>query len=225
MHRDPHGYSPLLLTVPLVVALVSGCAIGVTHHYHDSIADLQATGAGVLAVAVQDARPYVVSGNKAPSFVGLSRGGYGNPFNVNTETGRPLAADIADSVCQSLQRKGFGCSVLETQPKDTTDDAAMRTRAVEAANRRNATRVLFLVLNEWKSDTYQNTALLYDVVLVVLKPDGSTAATEHIQGRDNLGGSFWNPPGHSSQAVPIAFKAKIEQLLNSPKIVESMRSP
>jgi hypothetical protein len=224
MRRDSHCHLPLLLAAPLVVALVSGCAIGVTHRYHDGIADLQATSGGVLAVAVQDARPYVVSGDKTPSFVGLSRGGYGNPFNVNTETGRPLAADIADSVCQSLQRKGFGCSVLETQPKDMTDDASMRARAVEAVSRSHATLVLFLVLNEWKSDTYQNTALLYDVVLLVLRPDGSIAATERIQGRDDLGGSPWNPPAYSRQAVPIAFKAKIEQLLNSPKIVESMRS-
>ena len=95
---------------------------------------------------------------------------------------------------------------------------------MEAVSRSHATLVLFLVLNEWKSDTYQNTALLYDVVLLVLRPDGSIAATERIQGRDDLGGSPWNPPAYSRQAVPIAFKAKIERLPNSPKIVESMRS-
>jgi hypothetical protein len=66
---------------------------------------------------------------------------------------------------------------------------------------------------------------LYDVVLLVLRPDGSTDATERIQGRDDLGGNPWNPPAHSRQAVPMAFKAKIEQLLNSPTIVESLRSP
>ena len=224
MHRDPHRNLPLLLTVPLVVSLAGGCAVGVTHRYHDSIADLQATGAGVLVVAVQDARSYVVNGEKAPSFVGLSRGGYGNPFDVTTETGRPLATDMAESMCRSLQRKGYGCSVLDTQLKATKSGTVLRAHAVEAARQRKAARVLFLVLNEWKSDTYQNTALLYDVVLMVLKSDGSTAATGEIRGRDNLGGSFVDPPGHSSQAVPIAFKAKLEQLLNSPKIVESMRS-
>ena len=224
MHRSPQGYLPLLL-VPLVVALAGGCAVGVTHRYHDSIADLKATGAGVLIVAVQDARSYVVNGDKAPNFVGLSRGGYGNPFDVTTESGRPLASDMAESMCQSLQRKGYGCSVLDTQLKATKSGTVLRAQAVEAAKQRKATLVLFLVLNEWKSDTYQNTALHYDVALTVLKPDGSTAATGQLHGRDNLGGSVMNPPGHSTQAVPIAYKSKIEELLNAPKIVETMRSP
>jgi hypothetical protein len=218
MTREPDGCWPLLLAVPFVVALISGCT---AHRYQDGTAELKATGGGVLAVAVQDARPYVVSGNKAPSFVGLSRGGFGNPFDIKTESGRPLAADIADSVCQSLQRKGFACSTIETQP-NAAEDAAMRARAVEAGGRRNATRVLLLVLNEWKSDTYVNTALHYDVVLTVLKADGGALATERVHGSDDLGGNFWNPRSHAQEAVATAFKAKIEQLLNAPKIVESM---
>jgi hypothetical protein len=206
----------------ILLPLISGCAVGVTHRYHDSIADVQATGTGSLAVVVQDARPYVVTGNKTPNFVGLSRDGHGIPFDVSTESGRPLADDIGASVCQSLRQKGFSCTMLETQPKAMIDDTAMKTRAVEAARRANAVCVLLLFLNEWKSDTYLNVALIYDVVLVALKADGSTATTERIQGRDNLGGDIWSPPGYSTRVVSIAFKGKLERLLNAPKIGESL---
>ncbi|MCS6997626.1 MAG: hypothetical protein NZ533_11920 [Casimicrobiaceae bacterium] len=213
-----------LLVLPFIVATVSGCAIGVKHQYHNVVPDLKTTGGGTVAVAVQDSRPYVVNANKAASFVGLQRGGFGNPFDVHTESSRPLAADIADSVCESFRRKDFACNVIETQPKAAPDDVDKRTLAVEIANRVKINHVLLFILNEWKSDTFQNTALLYDVVVTVLKPDGTITATERIQGRDNLGGSAWNPPAHARQAVPLAFKGKIEQLLNASRVLESFRT-
>lgn len=43
-------------------------------------------------------------------------------------------------------------------------------------------------------------------------------AEKQIQGKDNLGGSAINPPGHAKTAVPAAFTQKLETLLNSPEI-------
>jgi hypothetical protein len=43
----------------------------------------------VLAVAVHDERSEVASGDKNPAFVGLLRGGYGNPMDVRTASGAP----------------------------------------------------------------------------------------------------------------------------------------
>jgi hypothetical protein len=39
-----------------------------------------------------------------------------------------------------------------------------------------------------------------------------------IKGSDDLKGSFWDPPAHAKEAVPIAFREKIEKLLNSTEI-------
>jgi hypothetical protein len=32
-----------------------------------------------------------------------------------------------------------------------------------------------------------------------------------------------NPPQHAKEAVPVAFKAKIEKILNSPEIESALR--
>lgn len=47
---------------------------------------LNRAGSGSVAIAVLDQRPYVRSGEKDPSFVGIMRGGYGNPFSLYTST-------------------------------------------------------------------------------------------------------------------------------------------
>ena len=84
-------------------------------------------------------------------------------------------------------------------------------------------RALLITLNEWKSDTFMNTALIYDVTARVLDRSGRTLADSKISGRDDLSGSGLNPPAHAKSAVPVAFRAKFEQLLNDPKIAAALR--
>jgi len=74
----------------------------------------------------------------------------------------------------------------------------------------DAHRSLLLVLREWKTDTYLNTALIYDVSLTVLDDSGKSIVEKTINGRDDLGGSFWNPPAHAKKEVPQAFKKKLK---------------
>ncbi|WP_313055867.1 hypothetical protein [Pseudomonas lopnurensis] len=78
--------------------------------------------------------------------------------------------------------------------------------------------MLLLNFTEWKADTYNNTALLYDVKAYVCDAQGQVIAEGVITGRDNLGGSAFNPPGHAKSAVPQAFKRKLEELLNSDQV-------
>ena len=214
----------LNLTGLFVLAVLSGCAVGVTHRYHDTIADLSVRPGAVTAVAitVRDSRTYVLDGDKPPSFVGLSRGGYGNPFDVSTESGAPLADDIARTICKSLEHGGFGCTVLTGSGATATDEAGLRTLAGDAARLFDAKRLLVLVLTEWKADTYQNTSLIYDATLTVYGTDGNLLARATIHGDDNLGGDVWNPPEHSRQVVPAAYKEKLERLLNNPDIAKAL---
>jgi hypothetical protein len=73
-------------------------------------------------------------------------------------------------------------------------------------------------------DTYQNTALIYDVRLSVLDATGKVIAEGAKQGRDDLGGSFMNPPAHAKTAVPVAFRRIFEGLLNDPKVIAALRT-
>jgi hypothetical protein len=84
-------------------------------------------------------------------------------------------------------------------------------------------RNLLLVLTQWKSDTFMNTSLHYNAKLSVLDSGRRELASKTILGRDNLGGSAWDPQSHARKAVPIAFAEKLEELLSDPSVVRALR--
>lgn len=205
-----------LLKVALVSVFfglfLSGCAVGNKHNYHEAIVNIEVAQGLSIAVAAQDQRPYVLSGSKAPNFVGLQRGGFGNPFDVTTQSRSPLADDIAASVARSLLEGGAQASAVSLASSLSQD------QAITALRSSGADRLLLLRFTEWKADTFNNTALLYDLKAYAYDAQGRVIAESEISGRDNLGGSAFNPPGHARSAVPQAFKRKLEALLNSDQI-------
>jgi len=206
----------VLLAAPL---LLGACAIGNKHAYHDVVASVPAGGTGQIAVATHDQRSYVLAGKKAPDFVGLSRGGYGNPFDVTTEGGRPLAEAMTQAIANSLKQKGFQSIPVVVAAADS-EGVAREKLALTGSE-----RAVLLTLREWKSDTYMNTSILYDVTLSVLDRDGRVIGESRLKGEDNLGGDFVNPPGHARKVVPAAFKAKMEQLLGEPAVATALSAP
>ncbi len=200
-----------------VLFLVSGCAVGNKYSYSEVSADIGISGNSAIAVATHDQREYVVSGDKKPQFVGLQRGGFGNPFVVTTASDRPLADDMTDVIAASLAKKGFKTVPVTVLYSDKQDGV------VEKAKASNADRMIILTLKEWKTDTYQNVALQYDATVSVLDKEGKKLAEKNIKGRDNLGGSSWNPPAYARKAVPEAFKKKMEELLNTQEIAKSLQ--
>lgn len=199
------------------ILLLTGCAVGNKHNYHDTIASIEVAQGISVAVAAQDQRPYVLSKSKKPDFSGLQRGGFGNPFDVSTQSGSPLADDIATSVARSMTKAGARASAISVSSSLTQDRAISQLRAT------GADRLLLLKFTEWKSDTYNNTALVYDVKAYVYDAGGQVIAQGDISGREDLGGSFVNPPKHAKTAVPQAFKQKLEELLNSGQVTEVLR--
>src|SRR2546428_256286 len=89
------------------VLLLSGCAIGNRYAYQTVVASPQVSGTTAVSIATYDQREYVRSGTKDPQFVGLQRGGYGNPFDVRTEGDRPLADAMTTALVNTLAKKGF----------------------------------------------------------------------------------------------------------------------
>lgn len=207
----------LLLTLGALV-IGSGCAARNRHRYHDVIAPLQVAGAGRVAVGVHDRRPYVLSGRKRPDFVGLQRGGYGNPFNVATVSGESLAHDMGDSIVRSLAARGFQATAVELSPHDDPSSIVTRLAATQAE------RAVLLVIREWKADSMVNTALHYDVSLHILDREGRVLAEKNAIGKDKLGGSFWNPPVHARAAVPAAFGQKLGELMNDSAVAAALSS-
>jgi hypothetical protein len=204
----------VVLGAPL---LFGACAVGNKHAYHSVVASVPSSGADQIAVATHDQRPYIISGNKAPQFVGLSRGGYGNPFDVTTEDGRSLAEDMTQAIVNSLNQKGYHSVPVVVTAADGA--AVAREKLVQV----DAERAVLLTLREWKSDTYVSTTITYDVTLTVLSRAGEVIGESRLQGEDNLGKDVINPPALAKKVTPAAFKAKLEQLFSEPTIVAALQ--
>src|ERR1043165_6626851 len=86
----------------LVLLLIGGCAVGVRHQYDSATPQINAASGGKATVAAQDRRAYVLNGDKQENFAGLSRGGFGNPFDVRTESNQPLADDFGRTIQRAL---------------------------------------------------------------------------------------------------------------------------
>jgi hypothetical protein len=61
---------------------------------------------GSLSVQVIDARPAEYGGDE-PARMGTVRGGYGNPFKVNTASGKTMADEVKLTVSQALTQSGY----------------------------------------------------------------------------------------------------------------------
>jgi hypothetical protein len=196
---------------------LGACAIGNKHQYSGVPPEAAIASKRSVAVGVLDQRDYVVDASKTPAFVGLSRGGFGNPFEVTTASDRPLAEDFRDTIVEVFKRNGIVVSGVALAP--SRDNATAR----EALLKIGQERALLVALREWKSDTFTNTALQYNVEMTVYDVAGKVLASKRIQGNDNLGGDALNPPGHARQAVPIAYRKKIDELLNSADIRSALQ--
>ena len=210
--------SRAMVLMVLAAMLCTGCAVGNRHDYGTAQVSLQLEGGGRVAVATHDLRGYVVSGDKSEDFVGLQRGGYGNPFDVGTASGRSLATEMTAAICASLSSHGFQAQPVPTSPGEEPGAVLARLRQT------GADRLLLLSLLNWKSDTYKSTALAYEVTLSVHDPQGAKLGDCRLEGSDDLGGSFWNPMGHARQAVPKAYAAKLAELLSNSEIQAALRS-
>ncbi len=215
--KKPLHVFPLMVFFTMLFS--AGCFSAKNYNYRDIVADIGFSGTASIGVAVHDQRDYVQSGDKRPDFVGLARGGFGNPFSVATLSGRPLADDMNVVIATSLARKGYKAIPV------TVSYSNGGSAVLDALKAAGTDRMILLTMNEWKSDLnpYHDVTLFYDMQLVLYDHDGKIRAERKIEGRDSLGGDFWGPAAYARRAAPDAFKKKIEELLNSPDIAKALQ--
>jgi hypothetical protein len=194
----------------ILASLLAACAVGRKQEFDSARLDVGATSQ-TINVAVLDHRPYVLNKDKAESFTGLMRGGFGNPFNVNTKSGQPLASDMANAVASSLRAKGATVNVVPLPP--STSDSAAMTKVTTPAG-----KGLLVVVSEWKSDKYMRTKLGFDLRAYVIDASGRSVGDSHVEGMDDLG------PGISNgDTAPVAsFGQKMQQLLAAPAVANQL---
>jgi hypothetical protein len=199
------------LLIILSMVLLSGCAVGNKYDYRTSAIDLPLKSAAVdkVVLSVNDMRPYVVEGKKAPTFVGLQRGGFGNPFDVNTVSGKPLADDMFSAIENSLDKAGY--QVIGVEKSD--DEKVLVTAA--AAN--GAKRIVVLNINEWKSDVMMSVTLHCDLELTIYDQLGVELAKNRMKFDEGIGGAQMGA-AKNSQIVTAEFAKRIGYLFNSEQI-------
>lgn len=176
------------LAVASIALSLGACAVGNRYDYRNSIEGLPVSGTQTIAVDVIDARPYVLSGDKTPEFVGIQRGGFGNPFDVKTASGAPLADEMRTGIVNALQKKGF------TVPAPGT-----------AAPRKMELRVL-----EWKTDVMARMKVLYDMKLSIFDDQGKLLAQSAAKGEDVLGGGLEAAnSGNAAKSFELRFSEMV----------------
>jgi hypothetical protein len=158
----------LLIPVP---ALAVFLAVGKKVNYLQTDAKLAYAGHGSVVVLTRDERPYVLDGHKTRDFVGLLRGGYGNPFDVLNETGHPLADDVSASIASSLKTAGFTASVDVPAAAETAEQAVARVAA------QSPDHVVVVRLLNLKTDGYAHINWFVEANVSVYDRSGALVGT------------------------------------------------
>lgn len=206
-----------VVSILFLAGVLAGCAVGNKVDYRSQSVSLNTRSQQTIALGVQDLRPYVLSGDKTPQFVGLQRGGWGNPFDVLTVSGAPLAQDLTGSIANGLRRGGATVETTTYSGGETTQNATKQLLALDAE------KYLFVSYREWKTDSLMNTALIYDITAQVLGKDGTVLAQNHLSGRDKISGNVTGDQTRPGDSVPAAVSRKLQLLLGNQDILAALQ--
>jgi len=196
-------------SVLCLVALITGCAVGNTYNYAVGDTALPVNGEGEISVGVVDAREYVISGDKDPSFVGLQRGGFGNPFDVTTTSGSSMAEDMTQHLANALARAGFDVTEIRFS---SPENALILTSVKQSALDKN----VVLRVREWKTDAMMKFRLIFDIELSVLDGEGVILASVSDRGDEVISGAGFESA--NSQLSAATFGTKISRMFNNSEI-------
>ncbi|MEX0828257.1 MAG: hypothetical protein WD005_04820 [Haliea sp.] len=206
-------------TIHLCVAYIvfsfflSGCAIGNQYDYGNREISLPIEGGGEIGLAVIDSRDYVVSGSKPENFIGIQRGGFGNPFNVTTSSGNSLAADFSNSLKNALGKGGFEVKEIYLSSPDSSLIAEVLQKDGSGKN-------LVLKVKEWKTDAMARLRLIFDLELSIYDGQGEILASVRDKGDEVISGAGFE--GGNSSNAGNAFEIKIGRLFNRPEIRDEL---
>ncbi len=168
-----------------------------------------------ISVAVLDLRPYILSGERDSNYVAIERGGYGNIWHETTSSKLPLSEELTDSLKQNFSQVGFNITSIKTE------GLRNKQRVVDDFKNNTSSKLVLLILNEYKSDTFVNSWFMYDIDVYVINNDGKELAYETSKGKINVDGNwFW--PFVSRKRVPLKSGNVLEELLNRQSIVNAL---
>lgn len=178
-------YNNYLFVFIMFFLFLSGCssnlAINRSENYSNAWPTINSRSKNKILVGVIDNRPYVVSGHNNPSYIGLMRGGYYNPWYMNTQSGKPLSIDLSEAIVSGFMNSGIESkfvSINVNADKNELEEIFLSDKKYKK---------LLLVIDEWQSDTYKTTVFLYDVSLSSYNENGEKTGEYREKNTDKSG--------------------------------------
>jgi len=176
----------------LGLALLSGCVAGQNIRMtYEPVSQPAESLNVIVTVHVTDDRPFVVNGNKKPSYIGHYRAGFGNTWDVNTKDMEPLANMIQRDLISDLRSLGF-----------------------KVGSQENAARVVEVSIVDWNFDTYINGKFWYDCRVKVLDANGRQLSEQKLQDTVVIEGSVWVGAKYAfEREMPNIYRSVIRKMV------------
>lgn len=175
-----------IIVVVICSFLAGGCAIGQKTNYHEG--EMQFSRfvddkSQELHLGFYDERPYVLSGDKDPSFSGLVRSLYGIPYSRHTESGNPLNIDLTNFLTRSLNKQGYNAKPVQF-------DLRQEIEPVLDSIMSGTDLALVYRIREWKTDSMHREVFIYDITLEVYDSSPEVLASVVDSGRRRVNQDF-----------------------------------
>lgn len=206
-----------LFFLMVAALMLASCGNLYRINYSNIKADLNYSGSRSVSIGVQDQRPYVLSGKNDPKYVGTMRGGYGNPFDLWTQSNLRLADEMAATVADSLRSKGF--KVMMVKAAVGKDGSGMLSEMKSSG----AERLIFVEVKDWWSNYYpasfgaEKTELIMNIELKVLD------RYQRVLGSSRLKEIATPPSGWPKDTIPGFYQKKMTELLNDQVVKRALR--
>ncbi len=200
-----------------LVLIFSSCSVS----YNKLELSLTQLGNGrKIALAVLDNRPYVVNGQKHPSYVGIKKGTFENQQDIYTTSKNPLAYDIEVSIGKNLVNAGY---IVDAQGDIGFSQPFDINQVIEKISSPSSEKFLIFVLDEFNFDAKVDGWLYYNVTLYVFDKDKELLVKENVQRKDNVKGNFWLPTKVLKEGIPQKAQQIFGDLLNRDSVTKALR--
>lgn len=163
--------------------------------YHNIVPKINYKGNQSVSVIVQDKRPYILSGEKGPEYVGFFRGGFGRPYDLGTETLKPLSEELSYCITSGFNAAGFTAG--------------------------NAKKIIAIDIIEWITVSgggllsfSAGTEFDYALVIKILDEKNNILVQKEIKGAEDLKCSL----SQINKAIPEGTEKLLSSFLNADDI-------
>ncbi len=156
-----------LAFVVVVLIILEGCVAGQSIALPYDAEKVESQSNVAVAVVVEDRRPLILDGDKAPNYIGHYRAGFGNTWDVTTESDLALADIMQQDLLEEVSGLGFMTGV------------------------ESPSRSLRVAMKGGMFETYMNGRFWYELVVTVFDEDSNSLASSNLQDDLPIAGNFW----------------------------------